>query len=140
MQKTLLFLGARNNTRTQIAEGIARNIVQDPVLILSAGGDPADEIDPMVIKIMNEIHIDISDQRPKKFHPEMMLDVDKVIYFGKDVKKSFSIPMQWDSFEKWDISPLETKSEKEFRETRDILLKKIETFLKSWDIHIKKVF
>lgn len=140
MQKTILFLGATNTTRSQIAEGIARNITQDPLLILSAGGNPGQEVHPLVIKIMNELNIDISDQKPKKFHPEMLLDVDQTIYLGDDVKEAFDIPMQWNSFLKWDIEPLENKSEKEFQDTRDLLMERIESFLKSWNIHIKKTF
>ncbi len=139
MQKILLFLGGKNSIRSQIAEGIARNLTQDPIIVLSAGGDPAKKIHPHVSQVMSEIGFDISDQKPKKFTPEMLVDVSCTIFIGDDVKSSYEIPMSWDSFEKWDIESLDGKDYESFTKVRNDLYKRIKALFNSLNIHIDEI-
>ena len=62
--KTVLILCSRNSARSQMAEGILRNLVGDRFNIYSAGLNP-DCIHPLVEPVMNEIGIDISGQHSK---------------------------------------------------------------------------
>ena len=57
-RKTVLILCSRNSARSQIAEGILRNLVGDRFNIYRAGLNP-DCIHPLVEPVMNEIGIDI---------------------------------------------------------------------------------
>lgn len=60
-----LFLCTGNSCRSQMAEGFLRNMAGDRFEALSAGLEPKDEIHPMAIRVMKEVGIDISGQRPK---------------------------------------------------------------------------
>lgn len=58
----LLFLCTRNSARSQMAEGIARDLLGAGVRVESAGNDPA-PVHPLAIAAMKERGIDISQQR-----------------------------------------------------------------------------
>src|SRR3954465_12006185 len=65
MPRGMLFLGAHNAARSQIAEGWARHLFPAGVSMCSAGSDPAARVDPHAVRVMQEAGIDISLQRPK---------------------------------------------------------------------------
>ena len=62
--KNILFLCVANSARSQIAEGIARNLFGDKAIIESAGSLPKG-VHPLAIEVMKEIGIDISKQYSK---------------------------------------------------------------------------
>ena len=51
---------------------------------VSAGSDPADEIHPDVVHVMNEVGIDLSDRKPRRVETEMLDRADHVISMGCD--------------------------------------------------------
>ncbi len=59
MKKTVLFLCTHNAARSQMAEGLLRNMYGDSYEVYSAGIQPID-VHPFAIAAMNEIGIDIS--------------------------------------------------------------------------------
>ena len=61
----ILFLCVGNSARSQIAEGLAREILGKNHVIESAGSIPTGKINPNAVWAMNEIGIDISSQNPK---------------------------------------------------------------------------
>ena len=61
----VLFLCTGNSCRSQMAEGILRQMAGDRFEGLSAGLDPKEEVHPLAIKVMKEVGIDISGQKPK---------------------------------------------------------------------------
>jgi len=61
----ILFLCVGNSARSQIAEGLAREMFSDKFNIKSAGSKPSGFIHNGAIKTMNEIGIDISSQTSK---------------------------------------------------------------------------
>ncbi|MFZ5563367.1 MAG: sigma 54-interacting transcriptional regulator [Thermodesulfobacteriota bacterium] len=62
---TILFLCRDNATRSQMAEGFARQAAGDDILVLSAGIAPGPEVHPVAVEVMREHGIDISGHRPK---------------------------------------------------------------------------
>ena len=48
----------------------------------SAGIKPAERIDPIAIKVMNEVDINISQKKPKILTPEMNNEFDYIITMG----------------------------------------------------------
>ena len=62
--KKVLFLCTGNSARSQMAEGLMRNLRGDEFEVYSAGIDPKG-IHPLAIEMMREIGIDISQQRSK---------------------------------------------------------------------------
>jgi len=61
----VLFLCTGNSCRSQMAEGLLRNLAPAAYESLSAGSRPAAEVHPMAIAVMQELEIDISAQQPK---------------------------------------------------------------------------
>lgn len=76
--RTILFLCVNNSARSQIAEGIARALAPQGVEIFSAGSDPK-SVNPLAIKVLREIGIDISHHRSKGVHEIPASKVDAVI-------------------------------------------------------------
>ena len=61
----VLFLCTGNSCRSQMAEGLLRNLAPTAYESLSAGSRPAEAVHPMAIAVMQELEIDISAQQPK---------------------------------------------------------------------------
>ena len=59
--KRILFLCVANSARSQMAEGLARQILGDRVEVFSAGSKPS-IVNPHAIEVMAEIGIDIAGQ------------------------------------------------------------------------------
>ncbi len=72
-KQKVLILCSGNSARSQMAEGFLRQMAGDRFEVLSAGTDPAPEINPFAVRVMQESGIDISSQHPK----------DLSIYLGK---------------------------------------------------------
>ena len=62
----ILFLCVGNSARSQIAEGLAKEMFPESFHVESAGSMPANLVHDGAIKCMHEIGIDISNQYPKK--------------------------------------------------------------------------
>lgn len=64
-KQRVLFLCTQNSARSQMAEGLLRDMTCESFEAYSAGIDPTPEIHPCAVEAMREIGIDISDQYPK---------------------------------------------------------------------------
>ncbi|MBI4404080.1 MAG: arsenate reductase ArsC [Deltaproteobacteria bacterium] len=76
--KHILFLCVGNSVRSQMAEGIARSLAPQGVMISSAGSNPS-SVHPMAIKVLAEIGIDISSHRSKHVSEINLSSVDLVV-------------------------------------------------------------
>ena len=65
LKHNVLFLCTGNSCRSQMAEGLLRHLAGDRFGVYSAGTDPAERVHPLAVRVMGELGIDISDQRPK---------------------------------------------------------------------------
>lgn len=74
----ILFLCTGNSCRSQIAEGWARHIGGDAVVVQSAGIE-AHGKNPRAIEVMQEIGIDISGQESTIVNDGMLQDADVVV-------------------------------------------------------------
>lgn len=63
--KKILFVCNHNAGRSQMAEGYVNATYSDCYTAFSAGSEPAGEVNPLVIKAMQEIGVDISNAKPK---------------------------------------------------------------------------
>jgi arsenate reductase len=64
-KERVLFLCTGNSARSQMAEGLLRDLAGDRYEAVSAGLDPREEVNPLAVQAMKEIGIDISGQAPK---------------------------------------------------------------------------
>ena len=57
-----------NSARSQMAEAFLKKYKANSFSVVSAGTQPKSEVHPLAVRVMKEIGIDISDQRPKDVH------------------------------------------------------------------------
>ena len=72
------FLCTHNSARSQIAEGLLRFLYGDEYEVFSAGTNPT-KVNPLAIKVMDEIGIDISEQYSKSLDIFRDVDIDLVV-------------------------------------------------------------
>lgn len=75
----VLFLCTGNSARSQMAEGLARELSGGRLEVFSAGTHPAGRVHPAAVEVMAELGIDISSARPKKIEDLPVCDFDWVI-------------------------------------------------------------
>jgi arsenate reductase (thioredoxin) len=78
----VLFVCVHNAGRSQMAAALLERRAGDRVRVISAGSEPADELNPAVVRAMEEVGIDISAERPKKLEDGMVRESDVVITMG----------------------------------------------------------
>jgi arsenate reductase (thioredoxin) len=61
----VLILCTGNSCRSQMAEGFLKRYAADRYDVHSAGTEPKSEIHPLAVQVMDEVGIDISEQKPK---------------------------------------------------------------------------
>lgn len=87
MKKRILILCTGNACRSQMAEGIIKNL-HDDYEVFSAGTFPAERISQYAVRVMKEIGIDISSQYPKNVSQFLSKSFDYVITVCDDAKES----------------------------------------------------
>jgi arsenate reductase (thioredoxin) len=61
----VLFICRHNSGRSCIAEAYLKKFYGDYFEIESAGFEPLEEINPLVVRVMNEVGIDLSEKKPQ---------------------------------------------------------------------------
>ncbi len=79
---TVLFLCVHNAGRSQMAAGWMRHLAGDRVRVLSAGSEPADQVNPAAVEAMREVGIDITSHRPQRWTDETLGAADVVVTMG----------------------------------------------------------
>jgi arsenate reductase len=79
----ILFLCVANSARSQMAEGLARELLGSDAVVMSAGSAPT-RINPLAIQALREIDIDISHQVSKGIDAIDASGVDLVITLCAD--------------------------------------------------------
>jgi arsenate reductase len=74
----ILFLCTHNSARSQMAEGLLRHLYGGRYEVFSAGATPT-RVNPLAIKVMAEIRIDISKHRSKSIEEFRGKDIDLVV-------------------------------------------------------------
>lgn len=79
---TVLFVCVHNAGRSQMAAGYLRQLAGDRIAVLSAGSEPADQINPVAIEAMAEEGIDIAAEQPQILTSGTVQESDVVITMG----------------------------------------------------------
>jgi protein-tyrosine-phosphatase len=72
VRKTILFVCVENAGRSQMAEAFFRKYAPNGYKAASAGTRPTAEVNPVVVRAIQEIGIDISKQKPKVIDEAMI--------------------------------------------------------------------
>ena len=111
-----------------MAEAFLNRLAAGKVTAISAGTEPAEAIDPVVVKVMREVGIDISHQQPQRLTPEMIEQADKVITMGCGIEEV--CPATFVETEDWNIDDPRRKPVEKVREIREQIQVKVLSLLK----------
>lgn len=78
----ILFICVRNAGRSQMAAALAHELSNGQVAVRSAGSDPTEKINPVVVEAMSEIGIDVRMEFPKPLTDEVVRAADVVVTLG----------------------------------------------------------
>ncbi|WP_205471314.1 arsenate reductase ArsC [Nocardioides sp. SYSU D00038] len=79
---TVLFVCVHNAGRSQMAAGWLRHLAGDRVTVLSAGSQPAAEVNPVAVEAMAEVGIDLAGAAPAVLTQESVHEADVVVTMG----------------------------------------------------------
>jgi len=117
-----------------MAEGFLRHLAPDRFEVVSAGVNPT-EVNPLSVKVMEEIGIDISKQRSKSVSEFMGQSFDYVIALCDSARQSCPIfpgkyvKIHWDLEDPAQAQGTEEEKIKVFRKVRDQIKEHIVKFL-----------
>jgi len=124
----VLFVCVHNAGRSQMAAALLERRAGDRVKVLSAGSEPADQLNPAVVEAMEEIGIDISTERPKRLEDEMVRESDVVITMGC----GDACPIYpGKRYEDWDLEDPAGKDLDTVRRIRDEIATRVDRLLAS---------
>ncbi|NTV29074.1 MAG: arsenate reductase ArsC [Candidatus Omnitrophica bacterium] len=132
MKKKVLVLCTGNSCRSQMAEGALRHFRGDDFEVFSAGTKPS-RVNPLAIKVMQEIGIDISGHRSKHVEEFKGQKMDYVITVCDNAKESCPIfpggttVMHWPFPDPPHGAPESPAVLAEFRRVRDMICEKFRT-------------
>jgi arsenate reductase (thioredoxin) len=78
----VLFLCVHNAGRSQMAAALLARHGGYGVVVLSAGSDPGETLNPAVVAAMAEVGIDVTAERPKKLTDDMAKLADVIVTMG----------------------------------------------------------
>jgi len=116
--QNVLFVCVENAGRSQMAEAFFKKYAPKKFNVISAGTIPSSKLNPLVVKVMNEIGIDLDDQQPKLLSNNMIESSFKTINMGCVNKESCPSLFVKDILD-WDISDPKEKSIDVVRKIRD---------------------
>src|SRR5690349_20630542 len=79
---SVLFVCVHSAGRSQMAAGYLQHLAGDRVQVLSAGSQPADQVNPVAVEAMAEEGIDIAAERPKLLSEPTVREADVVVTMG----------------------------------------------------------
>jgi arsenate reductase (thioredoxin) len=81
-QPEVLFVCVQNAGRSQMAAGLVRLRSEGRVHVRSAGSAPAGELNPAVVRAMEELGVDMGEEFPKPLTDEVVRAADVVVTMG----------------------------------------------------------
>jgi arsenate reductase (thioredoxin) len=78
----VLFVCVRNAGRSQMAAALTHRLSDGWIAVRSAGSQPGERIDAVVIEAMRELDIDVTEEFPKPLTDEVVRAADVVITMG----------------------------------------------------------
>mgnify|MGYP001280298719 FL=1 len=133
-KRKIIFICTGNACRSQIAEGLLRNLASDKFSVFSAGSHPS-QVHPMSVAVMEEVGIDISHHTSDPISDYVDHGIDVVITVCDNAKQACPVfpgnveHIHWsieDPFNGWDFDPLDLDN---FRKVREDINSRIKDFL-----------
>ncbi len=123
--KTVLFVCIHNSGRSQMAEAFFNQMAKGKAQAYSAGTQPADRVNPVVVEAMQEVGIDISGNKPKALTIDMVEKADKMVTMGCGAEAEAVCPASFIETEDWSLEDPEGKTLQQVRLIRDEIKKRV---------------
>ncbi|MCR3956825.1 MAG: arsenate reductase ArsC [Gudongella sp.] len=125
MATKVAFVCVHNSCRSQMAEGWLKHLGGEDFEVYSAGTEEYPEVKPLAKEVMEEAGVDMSGHYPKLMDavPDQ---VDYLITMGCNVVCPF-VPNRF--MEDWGLDDPSGGPIEDYRETRDIIKKKVEDLI-----------
>lgn len=124
----VLFVCVHNAGRSQMAAALLEQLGGDRVRVRSAGTVPADVLHPVVVEVMREAGIDLSDRRPRRLEDAAVREADVVVTMGC----GDACPVYpGKRYEDWDLPDPAGRSLEDVRGIRDEIERRIRDLLQT---------
>ncbi len=133
--KRVVFLCTGNSCRSQMAEGFLRHYGKNKFEVYSAGISPAG-VNPLAVKAMKEVGIDISRQTSDPIDKELVAGADMLITLCGGARESCPVipgnieKRHWPLDDPAEARGSEAEVMKKFREVRDIIEQHVKELIK----------
>ena len=125
----VLFVCVENAGRSQMAEAFFRKYAPSDIYeAVSAGTKLSSEINPIAVKAMSQIGIDISKQKPKEITEDMIRNATKIINMGC-MDKGFCPTLVIPKLVDWGIKDPKGKSIEKVAEIRDEIEQRVKELI-----------
>lgn len=130
----MLILCTGNSCRSQMAEAVLRSVAGDLFDVASAGSDPTGRVHPMATRVLEEIGLDVADQRSKHVDEFAGRPVDTVITVCANAQRNCpAFPdgtrrFHWEFQDPAEVSGSEERCLGAFRDVRDRIRLVFEAF------------
>jgi arsenate reductase (thioredoxin) len=127
---SVLFVCVHNAGRSQMAAGWLRHLAGDRVEVLSAGSEPADQVNPAATEAMREVGIDLGEAHPRILTTEDVRASDVVVTLGcGDACPVFP----GKRYEDWELDDPAGQGLEAVRLIRDDIRRRVEGLISSLD-------
>jgi protein-tyrosine-phosphatase len=116
--KNILFVCVENAGRSQMAEAFFKKYAKNQFNVISAGMSPSSHLNPVVVSVMNELGIDLKNQKPQLLSSSMIEYSNKTVNMGCMDKESCPSLFVKD-VDDWNIEDPKGKSIEYVRKIRD---------------------
>lgn len=128
---TVLFVCIHNAGRSQMAAGYLQELAGDRVTVLSAGSQPADQVNQVAVEAMAEEGINITGNQPKILTDDAVQESDVVITMGCGDTCPFYPGKR---YEDWVLDDPAGQGIDVVRPIRDEIRNRVEDLIKSLDV------
>ena len=112
-----------------MAEAFFNQLAKGKVRSISAGSQPADDVNPVAVVAMCEVGIDISKNKPKLLTLEMMEGIEKAITMGCEEV----CPVTTVETEDWGLEDPKDKPIEQVRKIRNEIKKRVTELIQEID-------
>ena len=123
--KTVLFVCVHNSGRSKMAEAFFNQLAKGKARAYSAGTQPIDKVNPVVVEAMREVGIDLSGNKPKALTMDMVEKADRMITMGCGAEAGAVCPASFIETEDWALEDPKGKSLAQVRKIRDEIKKRV---------------
>lgn len=113
-----------------MAEAFFNKLAAGKAQAYSAGTQPADKVNPVVVETMREVGIDISRNKPKLLTMEMVEQADRMITMGCGAEAEALCPASFIQTEDWALEDPKGKPLEQVRKLRDQIKNRVSKLMR----------